>query len=276
MNTHPFFRLLLASEHTEFDVGAERVALEMAHSCGLPLNAVLPVLSNPEFEAAAPQLAERAEREAATKIAALRAQAQQAGVELNIVARHGSEPYREIVDEATRCDSDLIIVRRRGKQGFLARLLVGEMVSKVVSHAPCSVLFVPRAAHMWSHGVLAAIDSSVAATRVATVAAAIAARCGLPLTFISVASHDTPTLRAEAEKNLASAMNIASAAGANALGRILIGKAFELILAAAKTQGTDLIVIGRHGESNVVRAPLGGTTQKVLGLAESPVLVVRN
>ena len=274
MSAHPFKHILLATEHTEFDIGAERLALTMARLCGVPLQAVLPILSNPEYEVEAPQLALRAEHEAAAKIAELRSQAREAGVELEIGARHGSEPYREIVDEATRLGSDLIVVRRRGKQGFLARLLVGEMVSKVVSHAPCSVLFVPRAAQMWSRGVLVAVDGSISAGQVAKVAAAIAAQCALPLTIVSIASHDTQALRAEAERILDRALAIAAASGANAQGRVLAGKPFEQILASVKTFQADLIVIGRHGESNVIRAPLGGTAQKVVGLADSPVLVV--
>lgn len=46
----PFTRLLLASEHTDFDRGAEALAFALAQRCGLPLAAVLPVTSNPEYE----------------------------------------------------------------------------------------------------------------------------------------------------------------------------------------------------------------------------------
>ena len=60
-----FARLLLATEHTEFDSGAETVALAMAQRCKLPLDTVFPLVSNPEYEALAPQIAARAERDAA-------------------------------------------------------------------------------------------------------------------------------------------------------------------------------------------------------------------
>jgi len=275
MSTHPFKHILLATEHTEFDTGAERLALSMAQRCELPLRAVLPILSNPEYEVEAPQLVLRAEREAAAKINALRLQAQEAGVELEIGARHGQEPYREIVDEATRHGSDIIVVRRRGKQGFLARLFVGEMVSKVVSHAPCSVLLVPRAAQMWSHRVLAGVDNSPNAEHVALVAAKIAVQCGLPLTLVSVISHDADSLRAQAESTLGHALAVASAVGAHAQSQTLVGKHFEQILSTAKALSADLIIVGRHGESNLIHTPFGGTTQKVIWLADCPVLVVR-
>lgn len=273
--SHPFEHILLATEHTEFDSGAERLAFDMARRWGVPLAAVMPVVSNPEYEVIAPQLAEHAEQEAAAKIKMLYKAADAAGVQLGVAARRGEEPYREIVQEAAERESDLIIIRRRGKRSFLSNLLIGEMVSKVVGHAPCNVLFVPRAAEMWSHGVLAAVDASPNARNVARVAAKVAAQCALPLTLVSVASHDADRLREQVEATIAHARAIASAAGIQAESRILVGKPFEQILATAKTLLADLIVVGRHGESNLIHTPFGGTTHKVVGLADIPVLVVR-
>jgi len=273
---HPFERILLATEHTEFDRGAERVALALAKHCGTPLAAVVPVVSNPEFESIAPQIVARAEQEAAANIADLRADAQSAGVPLDIVARRGEEPYAEIVQEAIERKADLIVLRRRGRRSFLSDLLVGEMVTKVMGHAPCSVLFVPRACQLWTRGVLAAVDASPNAAHVASIAAKAARQCDLPLHIVSALPHDTSTARAAAESTIAHARAVAEAAGIPTPGSgILPGKPFEQILAAAKTLNADLIVMGRHGESNLIRAPFGGTTQKVLGLTESPVLVVR-
>ncbi len=272
---HPFERILLATDHTEFDSGAERLAFDMAKRCGIPLAAVMPVVSNPEYEIIAPQLAQRAEQEAAARIDLLRRDATAAGVQLDVVARRGEEPYFEIVQEATERHSDLIVVRRRGKRSFLSNLMVGETVSKVVGHAPCNVLFVPRAAQMWTRGILAAVDLSLAAEHIARVAAAIAVQCDLPLSIISVASHDTPTQHTEAERVLAHATDIASAIGARVQNSLVTGKPFEQILAAAKALPADLIIVGRHGESNLIHTPFGGTTQKVVGLADTPVLVVR-
>ncbi len=270
---HPFARILLATEHTEFDAGAERLAFELAKRCGISLAAILPVLSNPEYEAVAPQLAARAEQEAAGKMEDLRARAKSARVPLDVVARRGEEPYLEIVQEAAERNSDLVIIRRRGKRSFLSNLLIGEMVSKVVGHAPCSVLFVPRSGQMWSRGILAAIDTSPAAGHVAHVAAKIAKECNIPLTIISVLAHDTPATRSAAADTLSHAAAVASAAGARAETRILTGRPFEQILATVPQTNADLIVVGRHGESNVIRTPFGGTTQKVIGLSDWPVLV---
>ncbi|MDE2118634.1 MAG: universal stress protein [Betaproteobacteria bacterium] len=270
---HPFERILLATEHTEFDSGSERVAFEMARRCGLPLMAVLPVVSNPEFEIAAPQLAARNDREAASKVDALRNTAMQLGVQLDIQVRHGEERYREIVNEAREKQADLIITRRRGKRSFMAKLLIGEMVSKVAGHAPCSVLLVPRNGTMWSNGVLAAVDDSEHSRRITSMAAAIAKECALPLTILSVA--ETTALHEKAE--MVASRYTGMAAGLNVVARqlVLTGRPHEQILAAGKSAGADLIVMGQRGESNaVVRMLLGSTMQKVVGMADQPVLVV--
>lgn len=269
-----FQRILLATEHSEFDHGAERVAIELARHCGLPLRVVRPLVSNPEYEAVAPATAERAAREAAKGMDELRAQAQDAGVELTVKVRSGEEPWREIVDEAAAVQADLLVTRRRGKRSWLARLMVGEMVSKVVAHATCPVLMVPRAAHMWTGGVLAAVDGSPISARVAQAAAIVAQRCNAPLAIACVAASEAQAEVERAQAVIFEASATATAAGALKVnGRLLAGVVHEHLLAAADPK--DLIVIGRHGHTALHGTALGGTVHKVIGLAVGPVLVVK-
>ena len=271
--THPFNHLLLATEHSEYDDGAERVALALAARCGLPLAVVLPLTSNPEFEAVAPQLAAQAEAQASASLKALQAAAQAAGVHLQSRVRRGPEPDQEIVDEARSLRSELIVTRRRGKRGFFARLLVGEMVSRVVAHAPCNVLLVPRAGAMWSRGVLLALDPVADASQrdlQVHTAVAVAAECGLPLQVVAVADGNEATAHAAADAALAAALKRQVVCQAS----VRKGKVHEQIVAAADAAGADLLVMGRHSAALGGRAFLGGTTQKVIGLAERPVLVV--
>jgi hypothetical protein len=70
---HVFSRLLLATEHSEHDSGAEALAFALAQRCALPLAAVLPIVSNSEYEALAPQLAAHAEARAGESLRALAA-----------------------------------------------------------------------------------------------------------------------------------------------------------------------------------------------------------
>ena len=274
--TFSFDRILLATEHTEFDAGAERVAFELAKKCATPLHGVLPMVSNAEYEAVAPERVAQTEREAYARLTELRAAAAAADVTLDILVRRGEEPFREIIAEAQRCNADLIVARRRGKRGFLAKLMVGEMVGKVATLAPCSVLLVPRAARMWTQRVLAGVDGSAAAHRVAEIAAQIALRCDLPLLIASAAAHDTAADRARAESAIASAIAIAQRVGARVEGRMVTGAPDEAIAALAAETGADLIAVGRVGEAGRLhRLLLGGTARRIIGLVPCPVLIVK-
>lgn len=267
-----FTRLLLATEHSEYDTGAEALAISMAQRCALPLATVLPLVSNPEYEALAPQLAAHAEQEAAAKIAEIRATAQAQGVTIDLRVRRGEEPYREIIDEARERNSELIIVRRRGKRGFLANLLVGEMVSKVLAHAPCHVLFVPRDAHMWNHGVLVAAEPGAQGLLIVKMAAAVAAECGLPLQLIYVAAGETNA--PELTNFLADANVITQQLGVSLQTEVRHGKTYSEILAAADACHADLLVIGSRNDGRIGRAMIGGVAQKVIGLSDKPVLAM--
>jgi nucleotide-binding universal stress UspA family protein len=63
------------------------------------------------------------------------------------------------------------------------------------------------------------------------------------------------------------------AAGVEVTGLLRAGRIHEQILAAATEQSADLIVLARHGQTRVARAWIGGVAQKVIGLADWPVLV---
>jgi nucleotide-binding universal stress UspA family protein len=269
-----FTHLLLATEGSEFDVGAEKMAFAMAQRCRLPLATVLPLVSNPEYEALAPQLVARAEQAAAQRISRLRDEANAAQVAIDVHVRRGEEPYLEIVEEARANNSEIIIIRRRGKRGFLANLLVGEMVSKVVAHAPCHVLIVPREAAMWSKRVLVAVDPAEDARHIVATAAGVATQCGLPLQVVSVVA--TEGLRAQAQALVTQWVEQAQRDGVVTQGEVRIGKPFTEILAAREYSGADLIIMGSRSDRRIRHALVGGVAQKVMGLSNHPVMVLHS
>ncbi len=272
----PYTRILLATEHTDFDVGAERVAFELAKRWDVPLLVVQPLVTNAEYEAVAPELAARADDEAHTRSLQLQAAARAAGIRLELVVRRGAEAWREIVADATERHVDLVVVRRRGRHGFLAGRLVGDMVGKVAMLAPCSVLLVPRAALPWSRGVMAAVDDSPGTVNVAATAARIAAHGSLPLVVTCVVSKSPADARDKAAAVAAQAVAVARNTGVAAEGCTPEGRPHEEIGRIAAARGTDLIVVGRHGHTGALeRLILGGTAQKIIGHAACPVLVVK-
>ena len=269
-----FRTLLLATQCTEFDAGAEGVGISLAARRAIPLYAVVPLVSNTEYETFAPMLEDVAEAQAAAGLQKLRETAAARGVTLIGKVRLGEEPYREILAEAGERAADLIIVRKRGKRGFLASLLIGEMVHALTRHSPCDVLLVPREADIWTRGILAATDGSAHGRRTTEVAASLAAAFALPLTIVSVATDDDPDGRIAAD-HVNAAVLAARAAGASVQGQMLTGKAPEAILGAATQTGADLVVLGRRGVNPVKRMLLGGTSEWVASHTSCPVLIVR-
>lgn len=260
-------RLLLATEHTEFDFGAEQLAFALARRQGGALPVLLPILSNPEFEAVAPELAAKADAEAAKRRRALEAEA---GVPLAFCVRRGPELDLEIVDEARRQATELLVIRRRGKRGWLANLLVGEMVSKVLAHAPCPMLVVPRGAKMWSRGVLVGIDPLAAGHGALDLAIRFAKEWQLPLSLVGVVESGGE--RSPVQAALERALGRAQLAGVNTTGSLRAGKVSEALLEALEEQGADLLVLGRHS-GGLARASVGGSAHKLMGMVECPVLV---
>ena len=267
----PFARVLLATEHTEFDAGAETLAMALARHCALPLTAVLPIVSNPEFEVTAPELAARSDAQASQRREALLALARAQQVRLEVTVRHGSEPDAEIVQEALQRQADLVVIRRRGERGFLARLLIGEMVSKVVAHAPCSVLVAPRKAQLWTRRVLVGIDPQAPSEATLGLAAGIAADCNVPLRVVCVVSTDA--FRPSAEPVLAALLHKARAICPAADGELRSGRAHDGLVLAAAHGGADLLVVARQRDDGVRRLRIGSVAHKVIGMAGCPVLV---
>jgi nucleotide-binding universal stress UspA family protein len=264
-----FRQPLLATERTEFDTGAERLALAIALACGKPLAVVLPLASNPEFEATAPEVALRAEHDAATKLERLRQQAETAGVAIELRVRRGAEAWREIVDEARERAADLLVIRRRGKRSFLAKLMVGEMVEDVLAHAPGTVLVVPRDAAMWTRHVLVAVEPGRQAERLIALATAIALECRLPMSAVSVGGAG-----ASGDGWLHALCETARAQGVAVDAEVLSGAAAEQILTTTRRLGADLIVMGVRGAPHAARSSLGRVAREVTGRAECPVLLV--
>lgn len=265
---HPFERLLLATEHSVYDGGAETLALALARAWALPLQAVLPVHGNPEFEAVAPQLAARADDQAAERRESLLAMARAQSLPLSVLTRHGPEVFETVVQAAREGGADLIVIRRRGRRGLLANLMVGEMVGKVVAQAPCSVLIAARGARLWQRGVLVGVHPEHPQMQAVERAAAIAAAGALPLHVLCVV--EDPARHPQAEQVLAAALARARSACDDARGAVRQGRPHEVLMQHARECGDDLLVLAR-GASGRFWSP--GTAQKVAGLAECPVLV---
>jgi len=265
--------LLLATEHGEFDTGAEAVALGLAQRWRQPLAVVWPITGNAELEAVAPALVARREADTGALRVALEDQARALGVVLDLRMRRGRTPADEIVAEALRQPAGLLVLRRRGRRGLLANLLVGEMVNRVLDQAPCSVLVCPVGSAPWQRRVMLALDPQAPDDAATGAAIALAAEGRLPLDIACGLGpgRTGPAPDGEVRALLQAAVARAARDGVAAEGHVLAHyRVHDALLRLAAARGTDLIVLGRRR-----RGRLGSLAHKVLGLAPCPVLVQR-
>lgn len=109
------------------------VAVEVAYPLPPPIDlASLPIDIGPALERAAKGLAVE------------EARVREAGVACESATLVGSAD-REIVERARTTAADLIIMGTHGRSG-LAHLILGSNSARVVQHAPCPVLIVPKLA----------------------------------------------------------------------------------------------------------------------------------
>lgn len=82
-------------------------------------------------------------------------------------------------------------------------------------------------------------------------------------------------LEAAAQQSLEQALQRVRAAGLDGEARVVHGSPFACIVAAARAQGVDLIVMGSHGRTGLRHVLLGSVAERVVRLAPCPVLVMR-
>ncbi len=284
-------KLLLPTDGSEFSEGAIREAIKLAKIYSSKLFAISVIETNPEYESIAPQLVEKTEKEARLHLEAVKDRASKEGVDCKTIARQGETPYKYIVEEAAKNQVNMIIMGRRGRTG-LRRLMMGSVTAKVIGHAPCNVLVVPRAARPEYKNILVATDGSHHSNAAASVAIGIAKRCNARLIAVSVVPYEsisplgivhsemqwglvTEESRKAAENNLKSVKEISEKEGVKIEELILEGRPYEAIVNAAKEKRADLIVVGSHGRTGLDRLLMGSVTERVIGHAECAVLVVK-
>lgn len=284
-------KLLLATDLSLFGEGAIRESIKLAKTCSSKLFVVSVVETNPEYETIAPGLVEKAEKETRQHLESVKSMATKEGVDCELIARQGENPYEYIVEEAAKNKADMIITGRRGRTG-LKRLMMGSETAKVIGHAPCNVLVVPRAASVDFKRIIVATDGSKFSNAAVSEAIGIAKRCGSSLFVVSVIPSESESpfdivhtemhrdIISEKESKMAECLvkdtkELAEKEGISTQGFIYSGKPYEAIINMAKEKHADLIVVGSHGRTGLAKLLMGSVTERVIGLSECAVLVVK-
>lgn len=265
-------RLLLATDRSEFSEGAVREAIAFAATCASNLYVVTVLETNPEYETIGASIFEKEEKEAEAYLASVKDRAAKKAVICETVLREARDPAGAIVEEATGKKADMIVVGRRGRRGLL-KALMGEIAAKVIAHAPCKVLVVPRAAKIECRNILAATDGSTHGNAAATEAIAIAKRCGSKVIALCAARDESELDEAKANAGVVAQLGQKEGVSVEALTPL--GRSHDAIVETAGGRGVDLIVMGTYGKTGVKKLLMGSSTEKVIGQAGCAVMVVK-
>jgi nucleotide-binding universal stress UspA family protein/YHS domain-containing protein len=191
-------------------------------------------------------------------------------------------PAREIVRYADQHGADLIAMSTHGRSD-LVRMLVGSVTDRVIRTSPVPVLVlhpptmsIDRVSPPTGRKlrVLVPLDGSGLAEDAARIAVSVLNPDLIEVSLVSVVGtppRETPIAR---ELLDAAAAQLAER-GVNASTTILEGEAANQIAACAVEGGHDLIVMATHGHGMLTRALVGSTTDRVVRIAEVPVLAVQ-
>jgi nucleotide-binding universal stress UspA family protein len=198
-----------------------------------------------------------------------------------------------IVHEAATMPADLIVLGTHGRSGF-EHLMLGSVTERVLRKAPCPVLTVPHrmpdvveVGPVMFHRILCAVDFSPSSMKALTYAASLAKETGAQLTVMHVV-EPVPVYEPVLAGGGGSDVNADESARQAGLARIrevsprgvlvsevvATGKPYREILARAREEHSDLLVIGVHG-GLADRLHFGSTTNHVIREATCPVLSLR-
>jgi len=194
------------------------------------------------------------------------------------------EIYERIVDLADAENCDVIVMGRRGLRN-IERMLVGRATARVIGHTQCDVLVVPNGTTVGWKTIVLATDGSKYSAAATERAIAFAKSYGgelkvlsvvdVPSEFYAEAPQAVEDLVKKAKGFVAEAKKQAEAAGVPAETFVGEAEAYRAINNLAKEQKADMIILGSHGRTGLRRLLMGSVTEKVIGYASCPVLVVK-
>jgi nucleotide-binding universal stress UspA family protein len=266
--------------------GKADVDATLVHVCpGLAEAAHAGVSADAEALEAAAERCLRETREWHGRLADLRSYAATHAT-VDTVVRRGA-PARVLIDEAVARQADVILLGSSGV-GTLRGTFLGSVSSKVVEHAPCSVMVIREshpAAPARIRSVVVGVDGSASSLHAVAVgeqlARALDARIVLATSWDANVALAPPTseLRADLRRHATRVLHAAHLSIGSELEVIEeLGEGprpRDLLTAACRRHGPAIVVVGSRGRGAVTAALLGSTSRWLVNHATSPVLVVR-
>jgi nucleotide-binding universal stress UspA family protein len=219
------------------------------------------------------------------------------GVEVRHVVGIPSEQINAVAREVA---ADLVVIGTHGRTG-LGHIVLGSTAERVIKGAPCPVFTarsgrapcregeVVSSVHPSIQHILAPLDFSSPALDAAEYAIQMAHHFGAAMTLLHVLEpiyYDLDLGLGQIEQEwqkrehwrdqLSRLAELVRSFGLPAEAKIRGGVPAESIIACAKEQGCDLIVMGTHGRRGLFSLGYGSVAEAVLRQAPCPVLTVKS
>jgi nucleotide-binding universal stress UspA family protein len=192
------------------------------------------------------------------------------------------DPDQVLVTEARDRDADLVCLGPDG--GLLGGAIrVGRVAKHVLGHASCSVMLARAAGATFPSKITCGVDGSEASAKTASLAASVAAATGAELHLLHVVpvfrGRDSEWTLDEGEESppeLEPAVRAATERGVEPVRDMAMGRPEHALVAAAKRDRSDLLVVGHRVVGGVGRVLLGSVSEHSAEHAPCSVLVARS
>lgn len=229
-------------------------------------------------------------REVGQRLEALLDEWNEGGISVDRQLVRGDAPEEEILEQARRGKSQLIVMGTHGRRG-VRRLLLGSVTEDVLHRTSCPVLTVPRkVGGKPFRQLLVPVDFSEYADVLIEAAVTFAEHYNAHLHLLHViepmplskAAREELTIselvtdvRERAEQRLDRMRSQMSTSEGAVTMHMVEGDAVDEIIRAADRERADLIIIAKRGESGAKSPLLGSVTERVVRRAPHPVLVIK-
>jgi nucleotide-binding universal stress UspA family protein len=247
--------------------------LELARACGSRVHVLRVIEIVPEYEAVAPDLRCHLEEEVRREMQAVKARAGELGAGVETCLCHSQLPHAAIVAEAEKLGADVILLGRSGAGG-LTRLLMGSVTARVIGHSQVNVLVIPPEASLGFARLLVAHDGSDYSDAAWQEALLLAGSGESRLIAVTAAREEGEIIAAR--RIIDGLLTAANQAGVALKGIEPEGQQpDDAIVQVALREEADLIIMGSHGRTGWKKLLMGSVTERVIGQAPVPVLVVK-
>ena len=198
-------------------------------------------------------------------------------------------PVRDIITLAADLDANLLVIGARGHSVFYGRL-IGSKAERITQLAPCPVLVVKqneaKVFRPTFDKILHAIDGSKHSFRALKLALALAklnnselhTACVEELPYPDQVGENRPVAREvgkRIEMVLAKARAMAEESQVTLHTHVAAGRPVHVIVKLAADLDVDLLVFGAQGHSALYQRIIGSKADRMMQLAQCPVLVVK-